>query len=70
MQTLVMATLTVGTPVACGRCVTIGWLNGSTLYVAVPPLYVAGNPAPNNACTGQTTAATTCGRLDLSIWVR
>jgi hypothetical protein len=30
-------------------------------------LYVAGTPAlaPNNACTGQTTAATTCGRLDV-----
>jgi hypothetical protein len=33
-------------------------LNGSTLYVA-------GTPQSNNACTGQTTAATTCGRLDV-----
>ena len=32
-------------------------LNGSTLYVA-------GTSPTNNACTGQTTAATTCGRLD------
>jgi hypothetical protein len=31
-------------------------LNGSTLYVA-------GTPPANNACTGQKTAATTCGRL-------
>jgi hypothetical protein len=33
-------------------------LNGSTLYVA-------GTSPTNNACTGQTTAANTCGRLDI-----
>ena len=33
-------------------------LNGSTLYVA-------GTSTTNNSCTGQTTAATTCGRLDI-----
>ena len=33
-------------------------LHGSTLYVT-------GNSPTNNACTGQTTAATTCGRLDV-----
>jgi len=33
-------------------------LNGSTLYVA-------GTSPTNNACTGQQTAATTCGRLDI-----
>jgi hypothetical protein len=33
-------------------------LNGTTLYVA-------GTSPTNNACTGQTTAATICGRLDL-----
>ncbi len=33
-------------------------LNGTTLYVA-------GTSPTNNACTGQTTAATTCGRLDV-----
>jgi hypothetical protein len=37
---------------------TIGLLTGSTLYVA-------GNSPTNGACTGETTAATTCGRLDL-----
>jgi hypothetical protein len=37
---------------------TIGLISGSTLYVA-------GTSPTNNACTGQTTAATTCGRLDL-----
>jgi hypothetical protein len=37
---------------------TIGFLNGSTLFVA-------GNSPANSACTGQTTAATSCGRLDL-----
>jgi hypothetical protein len=33
-------------------------LSGSTLYVA-------GTSPTNNACTGQTTAATICGRLDV-----
>jgi hypothetical protein len=36
---------------------TIGFLSGSTLYVA-------GNSPANSLCTGQTTAAKTCGRLD------
>jgi hypothetical protein len=36
---------------------TIGFLNGSTLYVA-------GNSPANSQCTGETTAAKTCGRLD------
>ncbi len=33
-------------------------LNGSTLYVV-------GTSPTNNACTGETTSATTCGRLDI-----
>jgi hypothetical protein len=37
---------------------TIAFLSGSTLYVA-------GNSPTNSLCTGETTAATTCGRLDL-----
>ncbi len=37
---------------------TIGLVSGSTLYVA-------GNSPANSACTGETTAAATCGRLDL-----
>jgi len=37
---------------------TMALLNGSTLYVA-------GTSPTNNACTGQTTAATVCGRLDI-----
>jgi hypothetical protein len=57
VQTLDMATLTVGTPLAVDGA-TIGWLSGSTLYVA-------GNSPANNLCTGQTTAAPTCGRLDI-----
>lgn len=56
VQTLSIATLAVGTPVPVDAA-TIGLLSGSTLYVA-------GSPTTNNACTGQTTAATTCGRLD------
>lgn len=57
VQTLSTATLAVGTPVPVDAA-TIALLNGSTLYVA-------GTPATNKACTGQTTAATTCGRLDI-----
>jgi len=57
VQALNMATLTlVGSPVPVEGA-TIGWLNGSTLYVA-------GNSPTNNLCSGQTTLATTCGRLD------
>jgi len=37
---------------------TMAFLSGTTLYVA-------GTSPSNNACTGETTAATTCGRLDL-----
>lgn len=37
---------------------TVALLSGSTLYVA-------GTPRTNNGCTGQTTAATVCGRLDM-----
>jgi hypothetical protein len=37
---------------------TIGVLNGSVLYVV-------GNSPTNSACTGEATAATTCGRLDV-----
>jgi hypothetical protein len=57
VQALDMASLTlVGSPVPVDGA-TIGWLNGSTLYVA-------GNSPSNSSCTGETTAATTCGRLD------
>jgi len=37
---------------------TTAFLSGSTLYVA-------GTSLTNNACTGQTTQATNCGRLDV-----
>jgi hypothetical protein len=57
IQTLNMTSLTLGPPVAVDGA-TIGWLSGLTLYAA-------GNSATNNSCTGQATAATTCGRLDL-----
>jgi hypothetical protein len=39
---------------------TMALLDGSTLYVVGTPA-----AAPANACTGQTTSATTCGRLDI-----
>jgi hypothetical protein len=48
---------TLGASVAVDGA-TIAFLSGSTLYVA-------GNSLTNNLCTGETTAATTCGRLDL-----
>jgi hypothetical protein len=51
------------TPPAIGASVpvdgaTFSLMSGSTLFVA-------GTSPTNNACTGETTAATTCGRLDL-----
>jgi hypothetical protein len=51
------------TPPSAGALVavdaaTVAYLSGTTLYVA-------GSPPTNNACTGETTAATTCGRLDV-----
>jgi hypothetical protein len=56
VQPLDMTTLTLGTAVPVDGA-TIGFLSGSTLYVA-------GNSLTNNSCAGQTTAAKTCGRLD------
>jgi hypothetical protein len=64
VQTLDVATLAVGSPVPVDGA-TIGWLSGSTLYVAGTPTASVSNPAPNNSCAGQTTAATVCGRLDV-----
>jgi hypothetical protein len=63
VQTLNIAALTSGIPVPVDGA-TIGWLSGSTLYVAGTPTASASNPAPNNSCPA-TTSAKTCGRLDL-----
>ncbi|MGC2709261.1 MAG: hypothetical protein WA252_09040 [Candidatus Sulfotelmatobacter sp.] len=57
VQPLNMTTLAPGIPVPVDAA-TIALLSGSTLYVA-------GAPPTDNACTGQVTAATTCGRLDI-----
>ena len=57
VQPLDMTTLTLGAAVPVDGA-TIAFLSGSTLYVV-------GNSLTNNVCTGQTTAATTCGRLDI-----
>ncbi len=57
VQVLNMATLTLGTLVPVDGA-TIAFMSSSTLYVA-------GNSPTNNLCTGQNTAATTCGRLDV-----
>jgi hypothetical protein len=48
---------TAGAAVAVDAA-TISLISGSTLYVA-------GTPPTNNPCTGESTAATTCGRLDV-----
>ncbi len=48
---------TVDSPVPLDGA-TIGFLSGSTLYVA-------GTSPSNHSCAGQTTAATTCGRLSV-----
>jgi hypothetical protein len=52
-----LSTLTITSTIPVDAA-TWALLSGSTLYVA-------GTPPTNNACTGQTTAATTCGRLDI-----
>ena len=52
---LTSLTITATIPVDAA---TMALLNGSTLYVA-------GTSPTNNACTGETTAATICGRLDI-----
>jgi hypothetical protein len=57
VQTLNMTTFALGIPLPVDAA-TIALLSGSTLYVA-------GSPPTNNACTGQVTAATTCGRLNI-----
>ena len=57
IQTLNLKTLSVG-PALPVDGATIALMSGSTLYVV-------GSPPTNNACTGQTTAAKTCGRLDI-----
>jgi hypothetical protein len=57
VQTLNLASLTLGTPVPVDGA-TIGWLNS-------PTLYVAGNSLTNFSCIGETTGAATCGRLDI-----
>jgi DNA-binding beta-propeller fold protein YncE len=58
IQIMDMATLTLQGAALPVDGATIGWLNGSTLYVA-------GTSPTNNLCTGQTTLAPTCGRLDI-----
>ena len=50
VQTLDMATLTLGTPIPVDGA-TIGWLSGSTLYVAGTPTASVSNPTPNNSCS-------------------
>jgi hypothetical protein len=58
VQALDMTSLTlVGAPVPVDGA-TIAWLSGSTLYVV-------GTSPTNNLCTGQTTAASKCGRLNI-----
>jgi hypothetical protein len=57
VDTLTTPPTLTGSPIPVDAA-TIAYLNGSTLYVA-------GFPPTNNACTGQTTAATACGRLDV-----
>lgn len=52
-----LSTLTVSTVIPVDGA-TNAYLIGNTLYVA-------GTSPTNNACTNQTTAATTCGRLDI-----
>jgi len=52
-----LGALTIGQTIPVDAA-TMALLNGSTLYVA-------GTPTTNNDCSGQNTAATICGRLDV-----
>ena len=61
--------LNLGTTPSAGTSVdvdaaTIGFVSGTTLYVAGTPTASAANPTPNDSC-GQDTQAKTCGRLDI-----
>jgi hypothetical protein len=41
-------------------------VDGATMcFISGSTLYVAGNSPSNNSCAGQTTSATTCGRLSI-----
>jgi hypothetical protein len=62
--------LNLGTTPSAGASVavdgaTVALISGSTLYVAGTPTASVSNSSPNNLCTGQNTAAPTCGRLDI-----
>ncbi len=72
LQTLDLTTNTAGPPgVVCtpgGNPPCGGTLNlmaGSVALVNSSTMYVAGTPVPASPCTGQTTAATTCGLLTI-----
>jgi hypothetical protein len=72
LQTLDLTTNTPGPPgVVCtpgGNPPCAGTLNlvaGSVALVNNSTMYVAGTPVPASPCTGQTTAATTCGLLTI-----
>ncbi len=55
--------LNLGATPSAGAAVPV---DGATMgYISGTTLFVAGTPPTNNACTGETTAATTCGRLDM-----
>jgi hypothetical protein len=62
--------LNLGTTPSAGASVavdgaTVALISGSTLYVAGTPTASVNNSSPNNLCTGQDTAAPTCGRLEI-----
>jgi len=57
VQVLNLGTMTAGASVPVDGA-TVGFVTGSTLYVA-------GTSPANHACAGETTAAATCGRLDV-----
>ena len=57
VQTLDLTTNTAGKAVPVPAA-SVAMLNGTTMYLA-------GTPVPASPCTGQTTAATTCGLLTI-----
>lgn len=56
---------TSATPPTLGTLVPVDGATIAFFHPQTQLLWVAGNSPTNNACTGQTTAAKTCGRLDI-----
>lgn len=64
-QASVQVMNTSGTPPTLGTLVPVDGATIAFFHPQTQLLWVAGNSPTNSACTGETTAAKTCGRLDI-----